>query len=317
MKKRVIVASILIAVLGGAFALRLINNYGVYFFDLIVAAVCVFCALEFSKLISANGVPASQMAAGIYPSLMFAGHMLFFVFELKPYFYAVIQLSILLATMLTTFIVYLCLKTKQVKTYCEENKINKLAYASRVALKSALTFVYPSCFLLALMLLNRIDAFSSSNVSLFKGNLGWVALIVTFLIPILTDTFAMLCGMLFKGPKLCPKISPNKTISGSICATILTSLVCGAFFYVFNAFGVIANGFSRLGIQVWHFVILGFVGAIVCQLGDLFESFIKRRAKVKDSGNVFPGHGGFLDRFDSHIFNAPFVLAFFIFAFII
>ena len=127
----------------------------------------------------------------------------------------------------------------------------------------------------------------------------------------------MLCGMLFKGPKLCPKISPNKTISGSICATILTSLVCGAFFYVFNAFGVVANGFSRLGIQVWHFVILGFVGAIVCQLGDLFESFIKRRANVKDSGNIFPGHGGFLDRFDSHIFNAPFVLAFFIFAFII
>lgn len=317
MKKRVIVAAILIAVLGGAFALRLINNYGVYFFDLIVAAVCVFCALEFSKLVSANGVPASQMAAGLYPSFMFAGHMLYFVFDIESYYYAVIQLSILLAAMLVTFFVYLCLKTKQINAYCKEKKINKLTYASRVALKSALTFVYPSCFLLALMLLNRIDLFSSSNVALFEGNLGWVALIVTFLIPILTDTFAMLCGMLFKGPKLCPKISPNKTISGSVCATILTSLVCGGFFYVFNAFGVISNGFSRLGIQVWHFVILGFVGAIVCQLGDLFESLVKRKANVKDSGNVFPGHGGFLDRFDSHIFNAPFVLAFFAFAFII
>ena len=59
---------------------------------------------------------------------------------------------------------------EEIETYCEENKINKLAYASRVALKSALTFVYPSCFLLALMLLNRIDAFSSSNVELFNVN---------------------------------------------------------------------------------------------------------------------------------------------------
>ena len=50
---------------------------------------------------------------------------------------------------------------------------------------------------------------------------------------------------------------------------------------------------------------------MICQLGDIFESYLKRKANIKDSGNIFPGHGGFLDRFDSHIFNAPFILIFF------
>lgn len=317
MKKRVIVAAILIAILGGAFALRLINNYGVYFFDLIIATLCVLCALEFSKLISANGVPACQIASGLYPSFMFAGHMLYFIFDIESYFYVVIQLSILLASLLLTFVVYLFLNNKATAEKRQESKLGKIAFASRVSIKTALTFIYPSCFLLGLMLLNRIDMFSSPSVALFEGNLGWIALIMTFLIPILTDTFAMLCGMVLKGPKLCKKISPNKTISGAVCSLILTSLVSGAFFYIFNAFGVLAHGFSELGIQVWHFVILGLCGSIVCQLGDLFESFVKRRANVKDSGNLLPGHGGFLDRFDSHIFNAPFVFVFFVLAFII
>lgn len=317
MKKRVIVAAILIAILGGAFALRLINNYGVYFFDLIVATLAVLCALEFSKLISSNGVPACQIASGLYPSFMFAGHMLYFIFDIESYFYVVIQLSILLASLLLTFIVYLCLNNKSTIETRNQLKLGRFEYASRVAVKTSLTFVYPSCFLLGLMLLNRIDMFSSPNIALFEGNLGWVALIMTFLIPILTDTFAMFCGMLFKGPKLCKKISPNKTISGAVCSLILTSLVSGAFFYVFNAFGVLSHGFSEIGVQVWHFVLLGFFGSIVCQLGDLFESFVKRRANVKDSGNMLPGHGGFLDRFDSHIFNAIFVFAFFAFVFII
>lgn len=312
MKKRILVALIMLTVLGGAFALRLIDTYGVYFFDFFVAFLSIFCAYEFSKLISQNKTPASSIASALFPSLMFAGHSVFFVFDLEFYYYVIIQASILAFSFLLTLIVYVCLNSKEAIEYRQNNNLSKFNFGIRIASKTFLTFLYPSMFFLTLMLLNRIDALQNANIALFGGNLGWIVLIVAFTIPIITDTFAMLGGMTFKGPKLCKKISPNKTISGAITALVLTSGVAIAMFYIFSAFDVIKNAFLALNIQVWHFALLGFFGAIVCQAGDIFESFIKRKAGVKDSGNVFPGHGGFLDRLDSHIFNAPYVLTFFL-----
>ncbi|MGN0748692.1 MAG: phosphatidate cytidylyltransferase [Christensenellales bacterium] len=311
MKKRILVALIMLVALGGAFALRLVNTYGVYFFDFFIGFLAIFCAYEFSKLLSQNKTPASPVASALFPSLMFAGHSFFFVFNLEFYYYAIIQGSILAFSFLLTFIVYTCLNTQEIQLYRKNNNLNRFKFGILVASKTFLTFLYPSFFLLALMLLNRIDALGIANVEMFGGNLGWIVLIIAFIIPIITDTFAMLGGITFKGPKLCKKISPNKTISGAVTALVLTSGIMIAMYYVFSAFQEINLAFQSLNIQVWHFAILGFFGAIVCQAGDIFESFIKRKAGVKDSGNIFPGHGGFLDRLDSHIFNAPYVLIFF------
>ena len=120
----------------------------------------------------------------------------------------------------------------------------------------------------------------------------------------------MLVGGIFGGKKLAPKISPNKTISGAI-GGFVWGIACSAVtFLVFNSITEYAQVFEQLNLALWQFIILGAVVSALCQAGDLFESYLKRKAGVKDSGNLLPGHGGILDRMDSHLFSAPIVFLF-------
>lgn len=109
------------------------------------------------------------------------------------------------------------------------------------------------------------------------------------------DTFAFLVGKNFGKHKLLKRISPNKTIEGFI----------GGMIFTFIASFILSGQFTSLSIIQWT-VIAGIV-SIFGVLGDLIESMFKRQAGVKDSSNFIPGHGGFLDRFDSVIFAAPFI----------
>lgn len=130
----------------------------------------------------------------------------------------------------------------------------------------------------------------------------------TVLVPIGADTFALYVGSTIKGPKLCPSISPNKTIAGGVGALfggIAASMVLFVLFEVFNVFPALgyvtmqeAAGISQLGAG-FIYAALGLVGAVVGMLGDLAGSKMKRALGIKDFGNIFPGHGGFVDRIDS------------------
>lgn len=125
-----------------------------------------------------------------------------------------------------------------------------------------------------------------------------------FIIAFGTDTFAYISGNLFGRRKLCPKISPNKTIEGSIGGILgSTILVIGYSLY----FGI--N-------PIWKMIILSISCSIVSQLGDLAASKIKRVTGIKDYGFIMPGHGGVLDRFDSIIFTTP-VIYYYITSFLI
>jgi len=119
-------------------------------------------------------------------------------------------------------------------------------------------------------------------------------------IAISSDIGGLVVGSLIKGKKL-TKISPNKTISGSI-GSFCFSLLCIPFFMdVFTAYNL-----SIL-------ILITLVVSLVTQVGDLFVSFIKRKANVKDTSDLLPGHGGFLDRVDGIIFAIPFLLFLFYF----
>ena len=125
-----------------------------------------------------------------------------------------------------------------------------------------------------------------------------IVLIFLLAICISTDIGGYFFGKLFKGKKL-TKISPNKTYSGLI-GSYFFSIIVFIFFYNFYEFNL-------------NFLILTILLSTISQLGDLFFSYLKRSAKIKDTGNILPGHGGLLDRIDGIIFSIPIGINIYIF----
>ena len=121
----------------------------------------------------------------------------------------------------------------------------------------------------------------------------WIAFIGTWS----SDTFAYFSGYFFGKHKLCPEVSPKKTVEGfigGVLGTIATVTAAG----------------TIVGFSAAKMAVLGLLVALGATLGDLVESAVKRYTGIKDSGNLIPGHGGVLDRFDSVMFTVPFVYYF-------
>ena len=119
-----------------------------------------------------------------------------------------------------------------------------------------------------------------------------IAMFLILLCCIASDIGGFLFGNLFKGPKL-TKISPNKTIIGAIGSLVLSCLVS------LLIFKILSNDLKLKAL------IIGSTTSVACQTGDLFFSYLKRKAKLKDTGNFLPGHGGVLDRIDGILFGLP------------
>jgi len=119
-----------------------------------------------------------------------------------------------------------------------------------------------------------------------------IYLIYSILVSIITDIGGLLIGRTIKGKKL-TKISPKKTISGSI-GSFLFSLVLVPIFYN-----------ELLEYNLLYLIIITLLISLTSQVGDILISYLKRRAKVKDTSDILPGHGGFLDRIDGIIFALP------------
>lgn len=130
-------------------------------------------------------------------------------------------------------------------------------------------------------------------------------LVVTFYASWATDAFAYITGTLFGKTKLSPQISPNKTVEGSLGGVAGSIIVGLSIAYVINIV-------SPIDLVFYHYAIISLLCGIVSQIGDLAASSIKRFCRVKDFGNILPGHGGILDRFDSVIFTVPMVYAYYL-----
>ena len=124
---------------------------------------------------------------------------------------------------------------------------------------------------------------------------GFIWSIYVFVTVWLTDTGAYITGNALGKRKLAPRVSPNKSVEGAI-GGLIVALLAGSIFWMWTGLGSLPA-----------ILALSLLTSIVSQIGDLFESALKRSGGVKDSGNLIPGHGGILDRFDSFLFAIPVV----------
>lgn len=131
------------------------------------------------------------------------------------------------------------------------------------------------------------------------GNSGKYYILVAFLISMVADSGAYFAGRAFGKHKLAPVVSPKKTVEGAIGGVIVNMLGMILYTFLLNRF----FGFTQ--VNYLYAAIYGLVGAFGSILGDLTLSVVKRQVGIKDYGNLIPGHGGILDRFDSTMICAP------------
>ena len=189
------------------------------------------------------------------------------------FFFSFIMIFSIIIISLIAWIEFYALISKIFKKNHIKHKILRLFY-------KAMSLLYLS----ALVYLIFIIEYNHLNLKIY--------LLYSVLVAIMSDIGGLFFGKIFKGKKL-TKISPNKTISGSI-GSLIFSLSLIPFF--------IKNLFNE---NLLNMFIITIIISTISQLGDLLISFLKRKAKVKDTSDILPGHGGILDRIDGILFAIP------------
>ena len=179
-----------------------------------------------------------------------------------------------------------------------ELKVTDCFYYIGVILYGGLSFAVVAA-------IRNVDVYSVNNIKLGNIDLnlsGLFIFVYIYFTTIFTDIGAYSIGCRIGKHKLIPSISPNKSvegaIGGSICGTIVGTvcLILAEEFVGFNLFGI-----DKLGFKIIIIAVISLMLTVISQLGDLIASKLKREYEIKDYGNLFPGHGGVMDRFDSVI----------------
>ena len=187
---------------------------------------------------------------------------------------------------------------------------NPVMYSFKKSLNSAFVCIWPTLLLSFMFLINHFTELQIAQDSFLvayqgSADFGLIGLALLFATSMLADTCAMLVGRTLKSPKInLAKLGPGKSWSG-LCGGIVGAVI-GAIlvFVVFNFFETYTLLFNAVGITIWSFVLAGLICGIFSMLGDIFSSFFKRRAGVKDFSNFLPGHGGIMDRVNGIVVNS-------------
>ena len=286
MLKRILTAIVLLAVvLGTLFGLRQFSLFYVDALILICMAIGVyemFGAFRAAKY-KPMAIPLIIAVIGIYPALWFLR---------ETGIVAVIAVTVMIALTIFTF----------------DHK-----YELKDFLSTAFILFYPIVLLSIFFLINGKTTLGDNPVNENYGDM--IGIILALFIPVFTDTFAYFTGMAIGGKKLCPEISPKKTIAGAVGGIVGGIAASVMVFLLFDFYGVFDSMkninvhalTTNMNVSLAIYMVIGLVGAVVSEVGDLAASWIKRRAGIKDFGKIFPGHGGIMDRLDSIMFVLPII----------
>lgn len=158
---------------------------------------------------------------------------------------------------------------------------------------------------LAYTVLIAFMMYSLSKIEFMSGTNAVINIVLTCMGAWVADSGAYFAGTFLGKHKLCPEISPKKTVEGLIGGALTNAIV-------FFVFAIFRNRYFGGGISPLVFAVIGVICCFLGLLGDLTASLIKRDTGIKDYGNIMPGHGGAMDRFDSLVYIAPFM--YFVFA---
>lgn len=252
--------------------LFLTNNW---VFAILIFVIQFVCFIEYQQLIRNIFPPYQKVAKWIH--ILFYLWSVIIIYLLTPAYW---NYEVFGKYNVVIFLVFLSLSGVILFYYFEGMDRANISFT----MLGWIWIILPCVTLLLLRITNNIPFVQA----------GYFLPIVVFLAMWVNDTMAYIIGS-FIGKTPFSKYSPNKTMEGTLGGVICSTAILGWFVYYMQ------------WIQGEHAFAIVFLASIAGVFGDLFESFLKRKANVKDSGNLLPGHGGFLDRFDSVLFAAPMV----------
>ena len=280
MKKRVLTAAVGIPVLiGGVFFAP------IWLFGVIIAVICGFAAFELMRC-AIGQAPKRLYVSAILSAVAIA-------------IFGGLDLRAAAAILLFLFFVLSC---EMMICFSTPRKISMEMVAISMLAGGVLPMMLSTLLRIAQFETSiSISALVQGNSTLVRiahdGYVGRVRAFLPFVIAFGSDAGAYFCGRAFGKKQLAPAISPHKTVAGGVGGAVCGSLAAVLYGVIVRACGMRANLLSLAA--------FGLVGSFVAQLGDLTFSAFKRQYGIKDYGNVLPGHGGMLDRFDSMYYLAP------------
>ena len=309
MKKRLMTGSIILLVTA---IFLMTARYTPYAFDLFIGVLAVMGCVEVSRVLERKKIFTNIIFIGSFPAVLYIAMSIGIINERDWTYFLLYFIVIFVALAVINFLYTILFKNVTIKEKAKYDVVEMptYKYGLQKALNSAFVMIYPSLLFVAFFLINHFYDFSFID----KSGLGDTNLIVmfflvfTFVVTMVTDSMAYVVGCSLRGPKLCPLISPNKTISGAVGGLTFGAIggVLTYFLFFFNK--VFREMMFDLDITWWKILIISAIISVIGQMGDIVASALKRSARVKDYGTIFPGHGGVMDRVDALIFNAFSVL---------
>ena len=315
-KQRILSAIVIVVGLLGFFALRLWVN--VYVFDLLIGFLMIISAYEVDNLLHKMGRPTYFLGFSVYPLLSFVSVLVCLSLGLNFFWYVLINLGIIVVLGFGMAFLPLICKNKVYKSRINDGyRYGNVRYSVSKSLNTCFVCVWPVflfSFAFAINHFNNFELAISQNWLSYSGvegvDIGIIGLLLLFVTTILADTCAMLIGRLLKTPKISlQKLGPGKSWGGLFGGIIGALGGALAVYGVLTLFSNYATLFNIVNISIVHFVIIGLVCGLFNMMGDIFSSFFKRRAIVKDFSQLIPGHGGIMDRINGLVVNSFCVFA--------